>query len=419
VIRPGAAESAGSWLRELFALGVARCSAGTTLPALLPTGAVRRTLVLGAGKAAAAMAAVAAARLPGEVSGCVVTRVGHGSTASTGSIRVIEASHPVPDERGRAAALDILALAGTARAGDRVIFLISGGGSSLLCLPCDGITLETKRAITAYLLKSGAPISDINQVRKSLSKVKGGRLADAASAAELHTFLISDVVGDDPTLVASGPSIYSPPDPDSALRILRTHGYPVDAALRAAMLANAHVRPSPHPVHVLATNDDALQAVAAACAGRGFEPVVLSGLEGMAREVGLAHASQALAYAASGRRIALISGGELTVKVRNDRGRGGPNLEYLAALALRLDGAPGIDALACDSDGIDGSEDNAGGLVSRTTLERARALGVDAVSLLEANDTYTLFAALGDLVITGPTLTNVNDIRIILIGTDH
>jgi hydroxypyruvate reductase len=172
-------------------------------------------------------------------------------------------------------------------------------------------------------------------------------------------------------------------------------------------------------VHVLATNDDALQAVAAACAGRGFEPVVLSGLEGMAREVGLAHASQALAYAASGRRIALISGGELTVKVRNDRGRGGPNLEYLAALALRLDGAPGIDALACDSDGIDGSEDNAGGLVSRTTLERARALGLDAVSLLEANDTYTLFAALGDLVITGPTLTNVNDIRIILIGTDH
>lgn len=394
-----------------------RCSAETTLPAALPTGNAGRTLVLGAGKAAASMAAVAAARLPGDVSGCVVTRVGHGSSRYTGAIRVVEASHPVPDDHGRAAALEILELAKSARAGDRVIFLMSGGGSSLLCLPCDGVTLETKRAITSHLLKSGAPIADINQVRKSLSKVKGGRLADAASAAELHTFIISDVVGDDPAMVASGPSIYSPPDPHSALRILDTHGYPVGDALRAAMLANVQLRPAPHPVHVLTTNDDALRAIATACAQLGFTPVVLAGVEGMAREVGRVHAEQALAYAASGRRTALISGGELTVRVRNDRGRGGPNLEYLAALALRLNGAPGIVALAGDSDGIDGSEDNAGGLVSPTTLERARARGLDAATLLDANDTYALFAALDDLVITGPTLTNVNDIRVILIGT--
>lgn len=403
-------------LKDLFLLGVARCSADAKLPDLLPAEAARgRTLVLGAGKAAAAMAAVAASYLKGDVSGCVVTRRGHLTPKSTGRIRVVEASHPVPDEKGRNAALEILELARGAGVEDRVIFLISGGGSSLLSLPCEGISLETKRAITSHLLRSGAPITQINQVRRSLSRIKGGRLAAVAAAAELHTYIISDVVGDDPAVVASGPSIYCEPDPQAALDILEACGYPLDDGLRNSILANAGVRPAPHPVHVVATNDDALAEVARAVVAHGYEPVVLSGLDGLAREVGLEHAGRALEYAASGRRIAMISGGELTVRVRNDQGHGGPNLEYLAALALGLDGASGIEAIACDSDGIDGSEDNAGGIISPSTLQRARAKGLGVAALLDDNDTYALFAALGDLVVTGPTLTNVNDIRIVLI----
>ena len=389
-----------AWLRALFALGVARCSAEAALPGLLPRGAPRgRTLVLGAGKAAAAMAGVAAAHLEGDVSGCVVTRFGHVTKSSTGAIRVVEASHPVPDENGRAAAQEIHELARAAGAADRVIFLISGGGSSLLCQP----------------LRSGAPIADINLVRRSLSKVKGGRLAAAAGAAELHTFIISDVVGDAPSVVASGPSIFSPPDPESALSVLERYGFAVTPELRLSVLANARVRPVSHPIHVLANNDDELGAIAHAVAARGYTPVVQGGLDGMARDVGRRHAREALKHAAAGGRSALISGGELTVEVRNPHGHGGPNLEYLAALALGLNGAAGIEALACDSDGIDGSEDNAGGYVSPDTLARAAAKGIDVGTLLDANDTYALFSALDDLVITGPTLTNVNDIRIVLI----
>ena len=405
-----------AWLRALFALGVARCSAEAALPGLLPRGAPRgRTLVLGAGKAAAAMAGVAAAHLEGDVSGCVVTRFGHVTKSSTGAIRVVEASHPVPDENGRAAAQEIHELARAAGAADRVIFLISGGGSSLLCLPCEGVSLEQKQSITGHLLRSGAPIADINLVRRSLSKVKGGRLAAAAGAAELHTFIISDVVGDDPSVVASGPSIFSPPDPESALSVLERYGFAVTPELRLSVLANARVRPVSHPIHVLANNDDALGAIAHAVAARGYTPVVQGGLDGMARDVGRRHAREALKHAAAGGRSARISGGELTVEVRNPHGHGGPNLEYLAALALGLNGAAGIEALACDSDGIDGSEDNAGGYVSPDTLARAAAKGIDVGTLLDANDTYALFSALDDLVITGPTLTNVNDIRIVLI----
>ncbi len=404
------------YLTDLFRSAVQSCTAEATLPPCLPGDVPRgRTIVLGAGKAAAAMAAVAAARLGGAVTGCVVTRYGHRAATGTGAIQVIEAGHPTPDANGRAAATAIHALASGATADDRVIFLFSGGGSALLSLPCEGVELEEKRAITAHLVRSGAAIAEINLVRRHLSRIKGGRLAAAARAAQLFTFVISDVVGDDAGVVASGPSIAGPVDPHGALLVLARTGYPVTAQLRAAMHANAAVEPVPHPVRVIASNDVALAAVAADVSGRGWETVVLPALQGSAREVGRAHALWALGRRARGGRHALVSGGELTVRVEHARGRGGPNLEYLAAMACELDGAPGIEALACDTDGIDGTEDNAGAYVSPTTLQRARAASLDASRLLERNDSYALFAALGDLVVTGPTLTNVNDLRIVLV----
>jgi glycerate-2-kinase len=411
------------YLRSLFWRGVARCTADVRLAGLLPTDAPRgRTIVLGAGKAAAAMAAVAAATLRGVVTGCVVTRIGHGTARPTGEIRVIEAAHPVPDDSSVAAAEAIYALAAAATADDRVIFLMSGGGSALMCLPCDGVSLAEKRDITLRLLQGGAPIRDINLVRTSLSKIKGGRLAAAARRAQAFTYVISDVVGDDPALIASGPSVGGPVAPERVFEILERTGYPLTLRLRASILANARVEVPPHPVAVIARNEDALAAVAEAVSRDGWTPVVLPGLEGIASGVGAAHAELARACAAQGGRHALISGGELTVEVRNPRGRGGPNLEYLAALAAGIegsvaaDGTPLIEALAGDTDGIDGSERNAGGYVSSLSAPRARAAGFDMVRALERNDTHPLFAALGDLIVTGPTLTNVNDLRIILVG---
>jgi hydroxypyruvate reductase len=404
------------FLTDVFRAAVQRCSAEATLPQCLPLDVPRgRTIVLGAGKAAAAMAAVAAARLGGTVTGCVVTRYGHRAAAGTGAIRVIEAAHPTPDANGHAAAAEIHALASEATADDRVIFLFSGGGSALLSLPCEGVELAEKRAITAHLVRSGAAIAEINLVRRHLSRIKGGRLAAAARAAQLFTFVISDVVGDDAGVVASGPSIAGSADPEGALQVLARTGYPVTAQLRAALQANAMVERIPHPVCVIASNDVALAAAAAAVRARGWDTVVLPALQGSARAVGRDHALWALERLARGGRHALVSGGELTVRVENPDGRGGPNLEYLAALACAVEGAPGIEALACDTDGIDGTEDNAGGYVSPTTLQRARALSLDAAALLARNETHALFAALGDLVVTGPTLTNVNDLRIVLV----
>jgi len=410
------------FLASLFTLGVQRCLAQVRLPALLPTDVpAGRTIVLGAGKAAAAMAAVAAATLRGPVTGCVVTRRGFGTPLPTGDIRVIEAAHPVPDDSSVAAAQAIHALATSAGPEDRVIFLMSGGGSALLCLPCEGLSLAEKRAITKRLLESGAPIGDINLVRRSLSKVKGGRLAAAARRAPALTYVISDVVGDDPALVASGPSIPAQVEPERVFEILEAARYPVGASLRASIRANAAVDAPAHPVTVIATNQDALQAVADALARHGWTPVVMPDLEGMARRVGAAHAELARGYLAKGGRHALVSGGELTVEVANPHGRGGPNLEYLAALALGIEGchapggAPSIEALAGDTDGIDGSEDNAGGYVSSLSAARARDLGWDLGRALQRNDTYPAFAALEDLLVTGPTLTNVNDLRIVLI----
>lgn len=399
-----------------FLAGVAAASAPAALACRLPQAPPRgRTLVLGCGKAAAAMAETAAATLPGPVLGCVVTRHGHGARGDTGGIRVVEASHPVPDAASLAAGAEIRALAATARPGDRVIFLISGGGSALLCEPIPGLSLADKAAITRHLVRSGVAIADINIVRRHLSLVKGGGLAAAAAAAagDMHSFIISDVVGDDPAAIASGPSIPCQWEPDAALAILAASGWPVDAALAAAIRARGPVLAPAHPVHVIANGRAALDATAAAATAAGWQVVRLGDeLAGDAAELGRAHAELALAAAATPGRHLLLSGGELTVKVRNPDGRGGPNLEYLAGLMAALPPGAPVAALAADSDGIDGSEDNAGGWFDGTHRASAEA----CAAALTDNLTYTLFQQLGGLIITGPTRTNVNDIRMIAVG---
>jgi glycerate-2-kinase len=404
-------------LLSIYKAGVEAASAPAALPALLPAGSAAsgRTLVLGCGKAAAAMAEVAAAHLSGEVTGCVVTRFGHGARAPSGGITIIEASHPVPDAASLAAGRQIRELAGTAQAGDRVVFLISGGGSSLLVDPIPGLSLDHKARINDHLVKSGTPITDINLVRRHLSQVKGGRLAAAAKAAagDMHSFIISDVVGDDPAVVASGPSIASPFEPERALAILQDSGWAVDENLAAIIRAAAPPPVPSHPVHVIADARTALEAACGQAVARGWTVIRIGDdLDGDAAATGRAHAALALLHAAAGARCLLVSGGELTVTVRAKGGRGGPNLEYLAGMMAALPPDAPVTALACDSDGIDGSEDNAGGWFDAAN----RASAAECEAALAANRTYDLFASFGGLVKTGPTRTNVNDIRLIAVG---
>ncbi len=405
-------------LEGYFRAGVAAASAWRCLPPLLPKGRpAGRTIVLGCGKAAAEMAAVVHRHGEGPVSGCVVTRHGHGTPHDTGAIAVIEAGHPVPDAASGEAGRRIRALAAEATAGDRVIFLISGGGSALLCDPLPGLSLEEKARITRHLVGSGIAIDRINLVRRHLSQVKGGRLAAAAAAAaaadDMHTFMISDVVGDDPAAVASGPSIAGPFMPETVLDILARSGWPTAPALAAAIRGAIPVPARAHPVHVVARAHDALNCIAASAAQDGWNVVRIGDeLEGDAAQTGQAHARLAQDLAARGGRHLLLSGGELTVTVRAPGGRGGPNLEYLAGLMAHLPASAPIAALAGDTDGIDGTQDNAGGYFDAA----CRADMADCTAALAANRTHDLFAAFGGLVITGPTRTNVNDIRMIAIG---
>lgn len=413
------------FLLDLYTSAVAAVSAEKCLPAFLPAPPAKgRTLVIGAGKGAAAMAKVVEDHWQGELSGLVVTRYGHG--ADCRKIEVVEAAHPVPDEAGKQAAARILDMVQGLSKDDLVLCLISGGGSALLALPADGISLEQKQAINKALLKSGAAISEMNCVRKHLSAIKGGRLALACAPARVVTLLISDVPGDEPGIIASGPTLPDATTCAEALGVLRKYDIAIPAEILQHLESGKGETPKPndarfegHSHHVIATAQDALEAAAATARAAGITPYILSdGIEGEARDVALVHAALAKQVAKHGQPFqkpcVLISGGETTVTVRGT-GRGGRNAEFLLSLAVALDGYADIHAIACDTDGIDGSEDNAGALYAPDSVSRARDKQIRARSLLENNDGYGFFSALDDLVVNGPTRTNVNDFRAILI----
>src|SRR5690606_37500347 len=353
-----------------------------------------------------------------------VTRYGHGVPCER--IEVVEAAHPVPDIAGHQAAARVLDLVHGLSADDLVLALISGGGSALLSQPAPGLTLEDKQRINAALLKSGANIAEMNCVRKHLSAIKGGRLAAAAAPARVVSLLISDVPGDDPAVIASGPTVADPTTFADALAILEKYGITHPETAVAHLKRGQDETPKPGDPRlaraeavIVARPQAALEAAAAAARAAGLTPVILGdSIEGEAREVALVHAGIARQVARHGQPApapaVLLSGGETTVTVRG-RGRGGRNAEFLLALAVALDGHPGIHAIACDTDGIDGTEDNAGSLLTPDSLARARSLGIEGKERLADNDGYGFFSALDDLVMTGPTRTNVNDFRAILI----
>ncbi len=413
------------FLLDLFSVAVDAVSASRCLPAHLPPAPAKgRIIVVGAGKGAAAMARVVEQHYNGKVTGMVVTRYQHGCTCD--HIEVIEASHPVPDSAGQRAAVRMLDMVKGLSANDLVLCLISGGGSALLALPFDGITLAQKQAINKALLRSGATIADMNCVRKHLSAIKGGRLALACAPARVVTLLVSDVPGDEPNVIASGPTLPDQTTCAQALAILDKYRIHLPPEVRALLASGATETPKPddprfagHQHSIIATAQDALQAAAAHARALGIDTHILSDeIEGEARDVALMHAAMARQIATRGqpftRPCLLLSGGETTVTVRGS-GRGGRNAEFLLALALALDGLPGVYAAACDTDGIDGSEDNAGALYLPDSMARAKAAGLKGRALLENNDGYSFFEGIGDLIVTGPTRTNVNDFRAILI----
>ena len=378
-----------------------------------------RTIVLGAGKASARMALAVEAAWNGTLSGLVVTRYGHGEVCS--QIEIVEAAHPLPDSAGEAAAKRMLELAKTAGADDLVLVLVSGGGSSLITLPAPGLTMEDLRCINMALLRSGASIGEMNVVRRHLSSIKGGRLAHACGAATVVTLVISDVPGDDPAVVASGPTVADNTTPADALAVLHRYSIPVSTAVHAVLqrpVLDAVAVTGKRHVHVIATAQIALRAAELYAQQLGLQVVNLGGaIEGESRDVARAQASIVRGIKSNlqtGTRCLLLSGGETTVTVRGN-GRGGRNAEFLLALALDLQGEAGVYALACDTDGIDGVEDNAGAVIEPKSLHRALTSGMDPDALLGNNDAYAFFLGLGDLITTGPTRTNVNDFRAILI----
>ncbi|MGQ0664842.1 MAG: glycerate kinase type-2 family protein [Pseudomonadota bacterium] len=414
-----------AFLGALLRAAIAAVDPAACVPAHLPAPPSGRTIVVGAGKAAAAMAHAVEDGFAGQLEGLVVTRYGHARACRR--IGVVEAAHPVPDASGLKAAERILAVVRDRSAEDLILALISGGGSALLTLPAPGLALEELSALTGALLKSGATIAEINCVRKHLSAIAGGRLAAAAQPARVLTLAISDVAGDDPAAIASGPTVPDPTTLANARAVLAKYRIEPPPAIGAHLARPASETPKPGDprlaraeFRLIASARDALGAAATRAKAEGLAILDLGDkVEGEAREVGRAHARLALRLAAGKGPLeapaVVISGGETTVTVKG-KGRGGRNAEYLLALALALDGAPGIFALAADTDGIDGSEDNAGARIGPDTLARARAAGFDPRARLDDNDAYTVLARLGDLVTTGPTLTNVNDFRAILVA---
>ncbi|MFQ3789199.1 glycerate kinase [Halomonas sp. A29] len=413
------------WLRRLADIAVTAVHPDSLVANLLPDPPPGRTVVVGAGKAAASMAAALERawqeRCPdAPLSGLVVTRYGHGEKCSV--IEVLEASHPMPDDLGEKAARRMLGAVAELGEEDRVIALISGGGSALMTLPAEGITLADKQAINRELLRCGAPIGQMNTVRRHLSAIKGGRLAAAAHPAQVVTWLISDIPGDVATQIASGPTLPDRSTPADALAVLARYGIEVPAHVRQH-LEQDRSAPSPDDAAferddsvTLARAHDALEAARVVVEEAGVMVRVLGDdLEGEARELGRTQARMALeARDEIASPLLILSGGETSVTVKGN-GRGGRNVEYLLGLFEALEGAAGIHALAIDTDGIDGSEDNAGALFSPDDWERARDQGLDPADYLSRNDAYTFFQALERLIVTGPTRTNVNDFRAILV----
>lgn len=415
-------------LARLFNAAVAAADPRVVLARHLPEPPAGRVLVLGAGKSAAVMAAAVEAAWPDiPLSGLVVTRYGHGHP--TARIEVAEAAHPVPDEAGARAAQRMLDLAAGAREGDLVLFLVSGGGSSLTTLPAPGLSLADLIAVNKALLASGATIHEMNCIRRHLSAFSGGRLAAAAHPARVVTLAISDVPGDDPTVIASGPTVPDPSTFEQARALVAHYRMALPPAVTAHLAAAAEESPKPGDPRLgtadyrfIATPRMALEAAAAEARSLGLTPLILGdALEGEAREVGTVLAGIALSARAHGHPLpapcVLLSGGETTVTIRAEKpGRGGRNGECLLGATLALSATPRIWALMADTDGIDGSEDNAGAIATPDTLARARAAGLDPRAILAGHDSHRLFATLDDLLTTGPTLTNVNDFRAMLIG---
>ncbi|MFT3673879.1 glycerate kinase type-2 family protein [Aestuariivirga sp.] len=413
-----------TFLRALFDSAVDAALPEKSVPRFLPEKPKGRTIVIGTGKASAAMAKVFEEQWQGPLEGLIVTRYGH--AVPTKHIRIVEAAHPVPDAAGEKGAAEMLQLVQGLTKDDLVVALMSGGGSALLSLAAEGVSAEDKRAVNRALLKSGAPIQEMNCVRKHLSRIKGGRLAAAAFPARVETLVISDVPGDDVSAVASGPTVPDPTTYAEARNILAKYNVTVPDSVRRHLEAAPDETPKPGDprlaharTQLIASPQTSLEAAAAVARKHGITPLILGdALEGEARDVGFVMAGIARQVQRFGQPVqrpcVLISGGETTVTVRGS-GVGGRNVEFLLALAIKLAGAEGIHALAADTDGVDGAVDVAGAMITPDTLARARAHGIDPWESLANNDAHTFFKALGNQVVTGPTLTNVNDFRAVLV----
>ena len=411
-------------LRRMFDAAIDAAQPALCLPTHLPEAPGGRTLVIGAGKASAAMAKAFEDHWPGPLTGLVVTRYGYAVPCKR--IEIVEAAHPVPDAAGLAAAKRILDLVRGLSADDLVVALISGGGSSLLALPYEGITLEDKQTVNRELLKSGATISEMNCVRRHLSAIKGGRLAAACHPARVVTLLISDVPGDNPMDIASGPTVADPTTCADALEVIRRYGIEVPARVLRVLESGAGETVKPGDprlkraeARMIATPQMALEAAVRVAEENGLTTAILGdAIEGEARDVGKVMAGIALQVSRREQPFAtpcvLLSGGETTVTVHGN-GRGGRNVEFLLSLAIALDAEPGVYAIAGDTDGVDGQEEIAGAIVTPDTLERGWARGIRPRDSLANNDGHGFFQALGDSVVTGPTLTNVNDFRAVLV----
>lgn len=408
-------------LRSLFDTAVDAADPVRAVAANLPKPPKGRTMVVGAGKAAIQMAAAVEANWPGPLEGFVVAP--HGYASPLKRIETVHARHPVPDQGSLAAADKALALASTLGKEDLLIALISGGGSALMSKPAPGIAMEEKLGLVAALLKCGAKIAELNCVRKQVSAVKGGRLAQAAGPAAIHTLVISDVPGDDPAIVASGPTVADPTNKRDALAILERYRLAIPASVRRWLDAPDEIRKplrSDNEVHVIVSPQASFRAASARAKQMGLNVLYLGDrIEGESREVAKVHAGLALQILQNDEPVrkpcVVLSGGETSVTVRG-RGRGGRNVEFALSLAIALAGEKSIHALAGDTDGVDGMEQIAGARIAPDTLDRARGLGLDAMAYLENNDAHSFFEKLGDRIVTGPTQTNVNDFRAILIG---